>query len=129
MLHRNHMTDATYSDEMTNYALTEQEPRIGDYFALLKPRVMSLVIFTGFAGMWIAPGITGINPILLAIGMLCLAVNAGAAGAISVRVPAQAAAGAISVSRAGAPDIICHRQGGNGDPLWNPLDLGIWEFP
>lgn len=78
------MTDATYSDDMTNYALTEQEPRIGDYFALLKPRVMSLVIFTGFAGMWIAPGMMDANPLLLAIGMLCLAVNAGAAGAINM---------------------------------------------
>jgi protoheme IX farnesyltransferase len=78
------MNEAVYSNDITDYALTQQEPRISDYFELLKPRVMSLVIFTGFAGMWIAPGMADVHPVLLAISMLCLAVNAGAAGAINM---------------------------------------------
>ncbi|MGH1398416.1 MAG: heme o synthase [Alphaproteobacteria bacterium] len=60
------------------------EGTVSDYFALLKPRVMSLVIFTGFAGMWIAPNIAQIHPFLLLVGMLCLSINAGAAGAINM---------------------------------------------
>lgn len=60
------------------------EAVIGDYFALLKPKVMSLVIFTGFVGMWIAPGMSDIHPFLLLVGMLCLSLNAGAAGAINM---------------------------------------------
>ncbi len=58
--------------------------RVSDYFLLLKPKVMSLVVFTGFAGMWVAPGIDGLHPFLAFIAMLCLAVGAGAAGAINM---------------------------------------------
>ena len=53
--------------------------RVGDYFALLKPRVMSLVVFTGFAGLVAAPG--ALHPLLAAVAVLCIAVGAGAAGA------------------------------------------------
>lgn len=60
------------------------EASIGDYFALLKPKVMSLVIFTGFVGMWIAPGFAALHPFLAAVGILCLSLNAGAAGAINM---------------------------------------------
>ncbi len=62
----------------------ERESRVSDYFALLKPRVMSLVVFTGFAGFWVAPNALEIHPFLFVIAMLCLAVNAGAAGAINM---------------------------------------------
>ncbi len=55
---------------------------VGDFIALLKPRVMSLVVFTGLAGMVAAPG--GIHPVLAAIAVLCIAVAAGAAGAINM---------------------------------------------
>lgn len=55
-----------------------------DYFALLKPKVMSLVVFTGFAGLWVAPDLAELHPFLAFIAMLCLAVNAGAAGAINM---------------------------------------------
>lgn len=61
-----------------------RESRVSDFFSLLKPRVMSLVVFTGFAGMWIAPGFSSLNPVLAMIAMLALAVNAGAAGAINM---------------------------------------------
>ena len=55
---------------------------VGDFVALLKPRVMSLVVFTGVAGMLTAPG--ALHPVLAAIAILCIAVGAGAAGAINM---------------------------------------------
>jgi protoheme IX farnesyltransferase len=55
---------------------------VGDYIALLKPRVMSLVVFTGWAGLYLAPG--HINPLLGFIAVLCIAVAAGASGAINM---------------------------------------------
>ena len=60
------------------------QTRVSDFFALLKPRVMSLVIFTGFAGMFVAPGFANIHPFLAVVGMLCLSIGAGAAGAINM---------------------------------------------
>ena len=56
--------------------------RVSDYVALLKPRVMSLVVFTGFAGLYAAPG--ELHPFLAAVAVLCIAVSAGAAGAINM---------------------------------------------
>jgi len=58
------------------------EARVGDYIALLKPRVMSLVVFTGLAGLVAAPG--DLHPLLAAVAVLCIAVSAGAAGAINM---------------------------------------------
>ena len=55
---------------------------VGDYFALLKPRVMSLVIFTAFAGLIAAPGT--IHPWLGFVALLAIAVGAGAAGALNM---------------------------------------------
>ena len=55
---------------------------VRDYFSLLKPRVMSLVIFTGFIGLYIAPG--SIHPIIGFIAILCIAIGSGAAGAINM---------------------------------------------
>lgn len=56
--------------------------RAGDYMALLKPRVMSLVVFTGFAGLVVAPG--NLHPLLAVVAVLCIALSAGAAGAINM---------------------------------------------
>jgi protoheme IX farnesyltransferase len=56
------------------------EPR--DYFALLKPRVMSLVIFTALVGLMVAPD--GINPFIGLVAILCIAVGAGASGALNM---------------------------------------------
>ena len=53
-----------------------------DYLALLKPRVMSLAIFTAFAGMVVAPG--HIHPVLGFAALLAIAVGAGAAGALNM---------------------------------------------
>jgi protoheme IX farnesyltransferase len=55
---------------------------VGDFVALLKPRVMSLVVFTGFAGLYLAPG--HIHPFLAAVAVLCIAMGAGASGAINM---------------------------------------------
>ncbi len=55
---------------------------VGDYVEILKPRVMSLVVFTGFVGLVLAPG--HLHPVLAAVAMLCIAVGAGAAGAINM---------------------------------------------
>ena len=54
----------------------------GDYFELLKPRVMSLVIFTGLVGLVVAPGT--INPVLAIVALLCIAVGAGASGSLNM---------------------------------------------
>ena len=56
--------------------------RASDYFALLKPRVMSLVVFTGLVGMAVAPG--NLHPVLAFTALLCIAVGAGASGAINM---------------------------------------------
>lgn len=60
------------------------EGTVSDYFALLKPKVMSLVIFTGFAGMWVAPGLDQTHPFLAFVAILALSIGAGAAGAINM---------------------------------------------
>ncbi|WP_440409680.1 heme o synthase [Neorhizobium petrolearium] len=53
-----------------------------DFFELLKPRVMSLVVFTAFTGLMLAPG--HLNPVLGVISVLCIAVGAGASGALNM---------------------------------------------
>jgi len=53
-----------------------------DFISLLKPRVMSLVVFTGFVGLFLAPG--GLHPILEVIAIFCIAIGAGASGAINM---------------------------------------------
>ena len=53
-----------------------------DWFAMLKPRVITLVVFTGFVGLLLAPG--PLHPVLALAAVLCIAVAAGAAGAINM---------------------------------------------
>ena len=53
-----------------------------DFLALLKPRVMSLVVFTALAGLLVAPG--HIHPVLAVSALLAIAVGAGAAGALNM---------------------------------------------
>jgi protoheme IX farnesyltransferase len=55
---------------------------VGDYLALMKPRVMSLVVFTAWVGLVIAPG--PLHPVLAFAALLCIAVGAGAAGALNM---------------------------------------------
>lgn len=68
--------------ELTAGAALIDGPPISDFIALLKPRVMSLVVFTAVAGLVLAPGT--LHPVLAAIAVLCIAVGAGAAGAINM---------------------------------------------
>ncbi len=56
--------------------------RVGDFVELLKPRVMSLVVLSGLAGLVAAPG--ELHPVLAAVAILCIAVGAGASGAINM---------------------------------------------
>ena len=60
------------------------ESEVSDFFALLKPRVMSLVVFIGFAGYWIAPDRASLHPFLALMGILSLALGAGASGAFNM---------------------------------------------
>ncbi len=53
-----------------------------DFVRLLKPRVMSLVLFTAFVGLMLAPG--DIHPVIAAAALICIAVGAGASGAINM---------------------------------------------
>src|SRR5437773_3496566 len=55
---------------------------VGDYVALMKPRVMSLVVFTALVGLVSAPG--HLHPVIGFTALLCIAVGAGAAGALNM---------------------------------------------
>ena len=72
------------STSSINSSAMNNEADVSDYFALLKPKVMSLVVFTGFAGLWVAPNMSELHPVLAIVAILCLAINAGAAGAINM---------------------------------------------
>lgn len=71
------MSDASY-----NAQTKETEASLGDYFALLKPRVMSLVVFTAFVGMLAAP--VSVHPVIGFASILFLAIGAGASGALNM---------------------------------------------
>ena len=58
------------------------EGGLGDFVDLLKPRVMSLVVFTALVGLMLAPG--EIHPLVGAVAILCIAIAAGASGAINM---------------------------------------------
>jgi protoheme IX farnesyltransferase len=58
------------------------QSEVRDWIALLKPRVITLVVFTGLAGLLVAPG--HLNPLLAGVAVLCIAVGAGACGAINM---------------------------------------------
>ena len=55
---------------------------VGDYIELMKPRVMSLVVFTALVGMLVAPG--HVHPVIGLTALICIAVGAGAAGALNM---------------------------------------------
>src|ERR1700730_13646335 len=55
---------------------------VGDFMQLMKPSVMSLVVFTALTGMVVAPG--HVHPALAVIALICIAVGAGAAGALNM---------------------------------------------
>jgi len=58
------------------------EPSVGEFVELMKPRVMSLVVFTALTGMLAAPG--SIHPVIGVIALLAIAIGAGASGALNM---------------------------------------------
>ena len=72
----------TYFDGTKNLPAVTGEARVEDYLVLLKPNVMQLVVFTAIVGLLVAPG--GINPILGIIAVVCIAIGAGASGALNM---------------------------------------------
>ena len=62
-------------------AIHAPEPALRDWFALLKPRVMSLVIFTALVGLAVAP--VAVHPVVAFASVLCIAIGAGASGALN----------------------------------------------
>src|SRR5450432_2609573 len=77
------MTDITAADQTPATAVFAiSEASVGDYVALMKPRVMSLVVFTALVGLMVAPG--HLHPVLGFAALLCIAIGAGAAGALNM---------------------------------------------
>ena len=77
------MTVNTNTNELNQSLNIEGSPK--DYFILMKPRVMSLVVFTAFVGYYAAlsEGSYNLNPFLAAIGILAIAIGAGASGVLN----------------------------------------------
>jgi len=71
------MSDVSYGAPAQEY-----EAQLGDYFALLKPRVMSLVVFTALVGLLAAP--VPVHPVIAFASILFVAVGAGASGALNM---------------------------------------------
>jgi len=76
------VSDVAISTEAVDAAAPAAGARVADFIELLKPRVMSLVVFSGFAGLMVAPGT--LHPVLASVAVLCIAVGAGASGAINM---------------------------------------------
>ncbi|CAA9437466.1 MAG: Heme O synthase, protoheme IX farnesyltransferase COX10-CtaB [uncultured Rubellimicrobium sp.] len=72
------MSDATLEAPLAGPA----EAEMGDFWALLKPRVMSLVVFTAMVGLVAAPG--HVHPFIAFVSILCIAVGGGASGALNM---------------------------------------------
>jgi protoheme IX farnesyltransferase len=68
--------------DITNTPAAEHEAQLGDYFALLKPRVMQLVVFTAVVGMLAAPA--SVHPVIGFASILFVAIGAGASGALNM---------------------------------------------
>tara|TARA_R110002072_G_scaffold4089_2_gene28893 strand:- start:120 stop:1040 length:921 start_codon:yes stop_codon:yes gene_type:complete len=76
------LSDTSLEKEVIEARVNTDLTRVSDYFALLKPRVMSLVVFTGVVGLVVAPG--SLHPVLAVTALLCIAIGAGASGAINM---------------------------------------------
>jgi protoheme IX farnesyltransferase len=68
--------------ELEGIRLEPSMATVGDYISLLKPRVMSLVIFTALVGLLVAPG--HLHPVIAFTALFCIAIGAGAAGALNM---------------------------------------------
>src|SRR5579872_2576370 len=74
---------------------------VGDYIALMKPRVMSLVVFTALVGLAVAPA--PVHPVIGFVALLCIAVGAGAAGALNMWYDADIDAAMVRTARRPIP--------------------------
>jgi len=74
---------ATNTDDVIQDSVKLGSPL--DYFRLMKPRVMSLVVFTAFVGYYISTPVSGydLNPFLASIGIFAIALGAGASGVLN----------------------------------------------
>ena len=70
------------SSTATGHLSAAPAASVADYVEILKPRVMSLVVFTGLVGLVLAPG--HLHPVLAMVAVLCITIGAGAAGAINM---------------------------------------------
>lgn len=70
------------SDATLNTSTLEDEASFGDFFALLKPRVMTLVVFTAFVGVLAAP--VPVHPFIAFASILFIAIGGGASGALNM---------------------------------------------
>src|SRR6202040_2765139 len=76
------MTDISAIERGGEPALALSDAEVADFIALMKPRVMSLVVFTALVGLMVAPG--HLHPVLGFAALLCIAIGAGAAGALNM---------------------------------------------
>lgn len=76
------MSDVSAEASLQGQAAENLGGDVNDYIALLKPRVMSLVVFTAFAGMVLAPG--SLHPVLAIVALISITVGAGASGALNM---------------------------------------------
>jgi protoheme IX farnesyltransferase len=76
------MTDISAIERRAEPALALSTAEVADFVALMKPRVMSLVVFTALVGLLLAPG--HLHPVLGFAALVCIAVGAGAAGALNM---------------------------------------------
>jgi protoheme IX farnesyltransferase len=80
------MSIASQGADLTKIAravsLPRSQARLGDFAALMKPRVMSLVVFTALVGLLVAPG--HLDPVVAFVALLCIAGGAGAAGVLNM---------------------------------------------
>src|SRR5882672_921492 len=77
------MTDITTVDQNPRAAgFAISDASVGDYIALMKPRVLSRVVFTALVGLMVTPG--HLHPVLGFAALLCITIGAGAAGALNM---------------------------------------------
>jgi heme o synthase len=76
------MSIASHNESVSPAGVGDYAAGPAEYFALLKPRVMSLVIWTALAGLLVAP--THVHPVIAVASILAIAVGAGAAGALNM---------------------------------------------
>jgi protoheme IX farnesyltransferase len=76
------VSDLSEAPPVAAVRLSAPAASVGDYLEILKPRVMSLVVFTAVVGLVLAPG--HLHPVLAMVAVLCIAIGAGASGAINM---------------------------------------------